>query len=489
MGLFRDLNQAAIEANVGKNGYKVFLALLEQTLGYGKSTDRLTDNRLAYLSKVRIDRFRPALQAVLACGVFEQTPAKKFQFRYTIGQSFLEKYPDKEFYTPALPKKRADSQKTEAISEKERHTALDLNTSLSSFLQPLQTLIQSSTEMMQQQMQQQNEWISTLIQAQMNQQNRANQTQNPARATATPADRHPPKTAATLEAAACSDAERVDMNSNTHTNINTNPLNSTAVVNIPLHPTIAIYRNEDHLGNTLLETASYASAINLLSPDPMLRKTEPNADQNQKRDPNREDNRDENGIDNTLTEYLSMSPTQQNSEAEDFSPAATVYDTVSDTPHNPPRDALEILPLPKAIAECIAVEDYPECNTYLATLSPQKQRDVFVVYEDIILRDGVHYPLPLFKSLVEKAKKTGSQGLSVPQGIAKAKARKVSEANKITHPSMIIQTPEVRAERERQELASQDESLRSMLRINSQLQGISVEELAEQLLLTHLLPV
>ena len=86
---------------------------------------------------------------------------------------------------------------------------------------------------------------------------------------------------------------------------------------------------------------------------------------------------------------------------------------------------------------------------------------MFVVYEDIIQRDGVHYPLPLFKSLVEKAKKTGSQGLSVPQGIAKAKARKVSEANKITHPSMIIQTPEVRAERERQELASQDESLRS----------------------------
>ena len=112
-----------------------------------------------------------------------------------------------------------------------------------------------------------------------------------------------------------------------------------------------------------------------------------------------------------------------------------------------------------------------------------------MVYEDIILRDGVHYPVPLFKSLVEKAKKTGSQGLSVPQGIAKAKARKVSEANKITHPSMIIQTPEVRAERERQELASQDESLRSMLRINSQLEGITVEELAEKLLLTHLLPV
>ena len=190
----------------------------------------------------------------------------------------------------------------------------------------------------------------------------------------------------------------------------------------------------------------------------------------------------------------------QNSD-EDYSNtlqiAAAEYDNTPpsrqaierDKPHHPPRDALEILPLPKAIAECIAVEDYPECNTLLATLSPQKQRDVFVVYEDIILRNGVHYPVPLFKSLVEKAKKTGSQGLSVPQGIAKAKARKVSEANKITHPSMIIQTPEVRAERERQELASQDESLRSMLRINSQLQRISVEELAEKLLLTHLLPV
>ena len=252
MSLFRDLNRATIEANVGKNAYKVFLALLEQTLGYGKSTDRLTDNRLAYLSEVRIDRFRPAVQAILNCGVFEQTPAKKFQFRYTIGQSFLEKYPDLEFYTPALPKKRADSQKTEEISEKERHTALDLNTSLSSFLQPLQTLIQSSTEMMQQQMQQQNEWINILLKAQMNQQNRANQTQNPTSATATPADRNHPETAATLDAAASSPTEHFTINSNTHSNINTNPLNSASVVNIPLHPNAALYRNEDQLGNTRL---------------------------------------------------------------------------------------------------------------------------------------------------------------------------------------------------------------------------------------------
>ena len=132
---------------MGKNAYKVFLALLEQTLGYGKSTDRLTDNRLAYLSKVRIDRFRPAVQAILNCGVLSKLPRRNSNFATPLGQSFLEKYPDLEFYTPALPKKRADFRKTEEISEKERHTALDLDTSLSSFLQPLQTLIQSSTEM------------------------------------------------------------------------------------------------------------------------------------------------------------------------------------------------------------------------------------------------------------------------------------------------------------------------------------------------------
>ena len=77
----------------GKNAYKVFLALLEQTLGYGKSTDRLTDNRLAYLSEVRIDRFRPALHAVLACGVFEQTPAKKIPISLHHRSIFSRKVP------------------------------------------------------------------------------------------------------------------------------------------------------------------------------------------------------------------------------------------------------------------------------------------------------------------------------------------------------------------------------------------------------------
>ena len=422
-------------------------------------------------------------------------PLKNSNFATPSVNPFLEKYPDLEFYTPALPKKRADFRKTEEISEKERHTALDLDTSLSSFLQPLQTLIQSSTEMMQQQMQQQNEWINILLQAQTNQKN----TRQPA---SPPADTtHPTtqaKTAATLEPAAFGNAERTNPNpANPNININTHPLNSAAVVNIPLHPSAALYRNEDQLGNTRLTTAFDATAIPPSSPCQTLRKTEPNADQNQKSDQNSDQpsTAESRMIDaNNLIHAASIATTLINiaedhppleAYAEDASPSPSLYESEQNAPIEPP----EVLPLPKAIAECIAVEDYPECNTLLATLTAQKQRDVFVVYEDIIRRDGVHYPVPLFKSLVEKAKKTGSQGLSVPQGIAKAKARKVSEANKITHPSMIIQTPEVRAERARQELASQDDSLRSMLRINSQLEGITVEELAEKLLLTHLLPV
>ena len=68
--------------------------------------------------------------------------------------------------------------------------------------------------MMQQQMQQQNEWINILLQAQTNQHNTANQTQNPARVTATQTDRNHPKTAETLEAAASSPAECFNINPN-----------------------------------------------------------------------------------------------------------------------------------------------------------------------------------------------------------------------------------------------------------------------------------
>jgi len=157
MSLFRGLGRAAVKGDLNKNSLKIFIILLEQTLGYGKKSDNLTDKRLAYLSNVRIDRFRPALQVVLDQGLFDRKPAKRYQYRYTIGKYFLDKYynkhGDKDFFTPALPKNGTDFQKTEAISEKERHTALDLNPSLSLPIIPLQTLLTQSFELMQQQTQ------------------------------------------------------------------------------------------------------------------------------------------------------------------------------------------------------------------------------------------------------------------------------------------------------------------------------------------------
>jgi len=154
MSLFRDLTVEARNKDLGKNALKVFLTLLEQTLGYGKKSDNLTDRRLSYLSQVRIDRLRPAIQTVLENGLFDQEPAKRYQYCYTIGGQFLikhyKKHGDKNFFTPALPKNGTDFQKAEAISEKERHTALDLNPSLSNH-SPLETLLAQSFNIVQQQ--------------------------------------------------------------------------------------------------------------------------------------------------------------------------------------------------------------------------------------------------------------------------------------------------------------------------------------------------
>ena len=152
MSLSRELNRAALDFNLGKNALKVFMALMDQTIGYGKETDRLTDRRVAYLSRVRIDRCRPAIQAVLSCGLFSQREAKQYQYRYTIGEKYLSQYPN-DCYTPALPKNRENLLKTETISEKERHTALDLNLSLSTSLKPLQDLLTSCFELLKQQTQ------------------------------------------------------------------------------------------------------------------------------------------------------------------------------------------------------------------------------------------------------------------------------------------------------------------------------------------------
>ena len=386
--LFRELSRVATKANIGKNSFKVFNTLVEQTLGYAKGIDNLSDRRLAYLSNVRIDRFRPALKVVLDLGLFDQIPAKKYQYHYRIGKTFLDKHGDKPFYTPAIskqawkdldfdtpdvPKNRADFQKTEAISEKERHTALDLNHSLSILLTPLQTLLNTSVEMLQQQMQQQLQ----IMQQQMQQQ-----------------------------------AQLISLLLQNQPN--------------PLNPNSAI--------ESTLPTDIEQTHCN-------FQKTEQKPNHSKK----------QTKIETEPSESVPMD-------------------------NNMPVD--EALPLPQVLVKLIPETDHPECQNLLKTLKAAQQRDLFVVYEDMAKRKAVRFPMPLFKELIKRAKKNA---LTLPQA--------ETEANKPLHPSMIIETPAMRAAREEEEAANEGDELREMLRINSKIVGTTVEKLAEKMLLTHLLPV
>jgi hypothetical protein len=90
--------------------------LLQQTIGYGKSHDHLTNNRLAQLSQIRLDRFHTAVDGVIEKGLFSVKSSRHFDFRYQIANKFLKDCP--QFFTPHLPKKRAPLSKTDDISEK-----------------------------------------------------------------------------------------------------------------------------------------------------------------------------------------------------------------------------------------------------------------------------------------------------------------------------------------------------------------------------------
>jgi phage replication O-like protein O len=114
MSLFRTLTEAALAADLNKNESKVFLALLNQTLGYGKSFDHLTDSRLAQLTSVRLDRFHTAVEGVVEKGLFNVEASNYYNYRYQIAEKFLDKHP--VFFTPHLPKKGIDFRKSETIS-------------------------------------------------------------------------------------------------------------------------------------------------------------------------------------------------------------------------------------------------------------------------------------------------------------------------------------------------------------------------------------
>ena len=112
--LYRDLNDTARAFCSTKNELLVVMALSNQTLGYGKISDPLTDKRLAKITGIRLDRLRPAINAVISKGLFDRQPHKRFDHEYSIGKDFLQAYPD-TVYTPSL----SQNAQKKSISEKQ----------------------------------------------------------------------------------------------------------------------------------------------------------------------------------------------------------------------------------------------------------------------------------------------------------------------------------------------------------------------------------
>ncbi len=125
MTLARDLIDAALATDLSQNELRIFLALFRQTLCYGKASDPLTLRRLIDLTHIRKDRLIPALNRLLERGIFNQTPHRKHEHRYSIAAHWLENA--QGIYAPSLHKTDTTFRETEALSVEQNHTINNLN--------------------------------------------------------------------------------------------------------------------------------------------------------------------------------------------------------------------------------------------------------------------------------------------------------------------------------------------------------------------------
>jgi hypothetical protein len=148
----------------------------------------------------------------------------------------------------------------------------------------------------------------------------------------------------------------------------------------------------------------------------------------------------------------------------------------------------QTLPLPKSIAATIPTAEQAQCYQALARLNTAQQHDLFAVFIDMLERDAVRFPTKLFKGLAKRAK---HNQLSVPKSKPQAPnpPAATAQSNYPVPPPRDLETAQQTAQRKARESAEDKHSLRQMLRINSALQGITPEKLANKLMLNHLLPV
>lgn len=108
MTLYRDMHDAAIEADFTKNELKICFTLINQTLGYNRTAVILTNQELSRITKVRLDRLMPALEVVMQSGFFYRIeyPNKIYQFK--VHTSFLSDKKDNFYKIPMSENEDAD---------------------------------------------------------------------------------------------------------------------------------------------------------------------------------------------------------------------------------------------------------------------------------------------------------------------------------------------------------------------------------------------
>ena len=114
-GLFNQMVEASLNADLSKNESKVHGALMMQTIGYGKKSDNMTHKRLRGITKIRMDRMLEALKSVIKKGLFDCVESTSFDYCYSIP----EHYDIDKLYTPHVPNFGENSRKKESSSEKQ----------------------------------------------------------------------------------------------------------------------------------------------------------------------------------------------------------------------------------------------------------------------------------------------------------------------------------------------------------------------------------
>jgi phage replication O-like protein O len=127
MSLAHTLIDSALAADLTQNELKIFLVLLRQTLCYGKSSDPLTNKRIATLAHIRKDRVLTAINGFLKIGIFQTKPHKIFETEYFINPQLLTQ-PINKVLAPPLPKNRNTPHFSESLPEKWVHTDKTITT-------------------------------------------------------------------------------------------------------------------------------------------------------------------------------------------------------------------------------------------------------------------------------------------------------------------------------------------------------------------------